>query len=411
MSNYDDFLTEEDLDEEEPISYRPPDDKAEDPEPGKPRKTQAVLVPNVQNMDDYMIKHHKAYIIQELNKHLVDGELAEIVGIPVKSERIVPNECCFRRFSYWRLNQYDLLIDIDLRVELRVDTPSGIDTDFYSFYVELWFSFCDDEEECTFLHFGLLENKPEHEGEWKLDKYLVPVLRRDEIDEYAEELWADICPDAAKDQKLRRPHTLTEKLHLSVVKLPLYKRGDTRSIIFFREGTVMVRTDRMPGDHDEPPPIEQHIPANTIVINSHSDSGMSNDLDIYHECIHYEWHYLFYRLQDMHNNDLKQLKKVRRSAIKDKNAADPTYFIVEGNDTPPVPCEGDQVVWTDLQDRADSQPKAQIDVLHVLLSVFEPLVLPDMHSRQYRDLLLGKAQFFSCSPEHLCLSCDPALHC
>ena len=106
-------------------------------------------------------------------------------------------------------------------------------------------------------------------------------------------------------------------MHLSVISLPLHKRGDTKSIIFFHEGTVLIQPDRAPGEHNDPPPVEEHVPANTIVINTHTEGGMGNDLDIYHECIHYEWHYLFYRLQDMHNNDLKQLKKVRRSAIKE----------------------------------------------------------------------------------------------
>ena len=328
MKKKDDILMEEELEEEEESQVAAStDEEDEDSEPEKPRKPKTILVPKVQNMDDYLMKHYKNYIIQELNKRLVDGELTEIVGVPVKSEHIIPGECCFRRFSYWRLNQCDFLIDIELRVELRVETPAGVDTDFYSFYVELWFSFCEDEEECEFERIGLLESKPEHEGEWKLDKYLVPILRRDEIDEYAEEIWAERCPDAAKDQKLRRPHALTEKMHLSVISLPLHKRGDTKSIIFFHEGTVMIQPDRAPGEHNDPPPVEEHVPANTIVINTHTEGGMGNDLDIYHECIHYEWHYLFYRLQDMHNNDLKQLKKVRRSAIKDKDTADPTYFM------------------------------------------------------------------------------------
>ena len=114
-----------------------------------PGRIKTVLVPKVQNMDNYLLRHYKSYIIQELNKRLVDGEISEIVGTPVKSDRIVPGECCFRRFNYWQLNQCDFLIDIDLRLELRVETPAGLDTDFFSFYIELWFSFCaDDDEEC-----------------------------------------------------------------------------------------------------------------------------------------------------------------------------------------------------------------------------------------------------------------------
>ena len=46
-----------------------------------------------------------------------------------------------------------------------------------------------------------------------------------------------------------------------------------------------------------------------------------------HECIHFEWHYMLLRLQNMHNNDIHQLKKVRRATIKDQDAADPTEFM------------------------------------------------------------------------------------
>lgn len=133
MKKKDDILMEEELEEESQVAASM-DEEDEDSKAEKPRKPKTVLVPKVQNMDDYLMKHYKDYIIQELNKRLVDGELTEIVGVPVKSEHIIPGECCFRRFSYWRLNQCDFLIDIDLRVELRVETPAGVDTDFYSFY-------------------------------------------------------------------------------------------------------------------------------------------------------------------------------------------------------------------------------------------------------------------------------------
>lgn len=306
------------MEEEETVAVVP--EKEE-----KRGKRKTVLVPRVQNMDNYLMMHYKGYIIQELNKRLVDGELEALTGIPVKSERIIPADCCFRRFSYWRLNRTDFLIDIDLRLELKIETPAGIDTDFYPLYAELWFSYCEDDEECVFERLGMLENKPDHDSLWKLDKFLVPCLRRDEIDEYAEKIWQEYFPEAAKDPGRRSPHILAEKLHLSVISKSLYKRGDIRSIIFFHEGTVTVQPPREPGKREDPPTHEEQMPANTILLNSQMNSSLGHDLDIYHECIHYEWHYLFYRLQDMHNNDIKQLETVRRSVLRD--TADPTHFM------------------------------------------------------------------------------------
>ena len=220
-------------------------------------------------------------------------------------------------------------IQIDLRIELRVQTDAGIDTDFYWFYCVLWFSFAESEseEECFFEELGALKDKKEYEDCWKLDKYLVPVLRRDEIDKYSEQLWEDVYPEAAKDPKLRKADDLAAKLGLSIRLLHLYNQSHVRSVIYFCESTVLIQTKRQCGEREAPPPVEYTVAPNTIVLNCNSNDTRGYDLDIYHECIHYEWHYLFYRLQDMHNNDMKQIRMTRKSIQKDQDIADPTEFM------------------------------------------------------------------------------------
>ena len=290
-------------------------------------KTKSVLVPRIQNMDDYFLKHYKKYVIQELNQCLVDGKIENLVGIPVKSDRILAGECCFQHFDYWRLNRTDFWIEIDLRLELRVQTACGIDTDFYWLYVELWFSYADDDEQCCFETLGRLENKREFPDCWKLDKYLVPVLRRDEIDKYSEQIWDQVFPEAAKEPKLRRANDLAVKLGLSIRYLHLYNQNHIRSVIFFRDSTVLTQALHQSGVREAPPPIECDVGANTIILNSNLEEGCDHDLDIYHECIHYEWHYLFYRLQDMYNNDMKQIKMIKRTLIKERDIANPVEFM------------------------------------------------------------------------------------
>ena len=289
--------------------------------------SKSVMVPKIQNMDDYLLRHYKKYIIQELNQRLVDGKIQDIIGVPVKSERILPGECCFQRFNYWRLNRTDFWVQIDLRIELRVQTAIGIDTDFYWFYVDLWFSYADDDEQCAFEDIGKLQNKREFQDCWKLDKYLVPVLRRDEIDKYSEQLWEEVFPEAAKDPKLRRASDLASKLGLSIRYLKLHNQNHIRSVIYFCESTVQLQAQRASGEREAPPPIEYDVAPNTIVLNANSEDGHDHDLDIYHECIHYEWHYLFYRLQDMHNNDMKQIRMVRKTILKERDIANPVEFM------------------------------------------------------------------------------------
>ena len=71
------------------------------------------------------------------------------------------------------------------------------------------------------------------------------------------------------------------------------------------------------------------IPENTIVINTNLIPEDSCQMNIYHECIHFEWHYLFYRLQDMHNNDVKSLK-TRRVVKTAKTRSENPLLMMEG---------------------------------------------------------------------------------
>ena len=290
-------------------------------------KAKSIYVPKVQNMDNYLLKHYKSRILQDLNEQLVNNRIQELICKPVKSDRITAGECVFRHFNYWRINQTDLWIQIDLRMELRVETTDGIDTDFYWFSVQLWFSFAGDEEECSFESICLLEDKQDFGDCWKLDKYLVPILRRDEIDNYSEKIWEAYDPAAAKDGKLRNAKDLAKKMGLSLAFHRLYKQSNTKAMILFHDACIQIQPEQPSGERELPPPQEVPVKANTIILNTNSQHLYDQALTIYHECIHFEWHYMFYRLQNMHNNDIHQLKKVRRATIKGQDAADPTEFM------------------------------------------------------------------------------------
>ena len=295
--------------------------------PEKPSSSKTVMVPKVQSMNNYITKHYRAYIIQHLNECLVDGRISELAGVPVKSERILSEECCFRHYDYWRINRTDFWADIEVRLELKVQTEAGIDTDFFSFCVELWFSFADGDEGCSFESIINASDREEVGDCWKLDKYLVPVLRRDEVDRYSEAIWTEYLPEAAKDGTKRRSGALAEKMGLSIVKVPLYRKKKIRSMIFFRDGHVTSQPPRQIGEREDPPTYEVDVRANTIVLNTQSDSTVEYPLDVYHECIHFEWHYLFYRLQDMYNNDVDQLKAVKKTVLQDQDISNPVEFM------------------------------------------------------------------------------------
>ena len=199
-------------------------------------KKHTVYMPRLQSMDKFLMAHYKDYILQELNKRLVSGELSKVADAVIVSEHIESSDCCFRHFDYWRLNQTDLMIQMEVRIQLNVKIDDFIDADSKWFYVQLWFSFAEDELQCEFDGIGLLFNKPEFDDHIKLDKYLVPVLRRDEIDKYTEDLWLRIDPEAYHDPVKRSAYTLKGKMGLSLMRVKLYQQSRVGAILFFRQG-------------------------------------------------------------------------------------------------------------------------------------------------------------------------------
>ena len=286
-----------------------------------------IQIPKVIDMNTYFHKHYDQQIISELNELLVEGRIAEKVNARIMTEHILPEDCYVKELSYWRLDRDTFLIDVSLRLELRVQNDNETDTDFFWLYLEFWFSFDENEEECSFNDFGLLGNMPAHYDCWKLDEYLVPMIRRDEIETYAVDIWEKYIPEAVKDPYMRKPRELAKKMGLSVWELKLYKRPNINGIIFFDKGTVSVKAAPNDDIHDAPEPVEVEVNANTIVLNTHESGLYDWDLDLYHECIHYEWHYLFYKLQAMHTSDVDRLKKIKVTVKKTDHVTGPTYFM------------------------------------------------------------------------------------
>ena len=285
-----------------------------------------ISVPILENMDDLLLGHYKGMILRTLNQKLADGDLNAAVGKRITSRQIREDDCFFRRFDYWRLNQTDLYADLELRLQLNVETRQGEDTDFIWFCVTIWFSFADDDWDCCVEGIDLVENKPDRSGMWKLDRYLVPVLRRDEIDASAEEMWEHLSPEAKEEPRLRSPQDLVERLKLKVVRVPLYKCDGIRSTLFLRDSTILTQPERLPGEKESPPPVEEEIPARTIVVNTAASSRCS-DLDVYHECIHYCWHFLFYCLQDMYSSSIRQIRTRKVRIKEDSKYANPLGFM------------------------------------------------------------------------------------
>jgi len=289
-----------------PGPFVPLQDEPQDVDDVSSRKNiKTVLVPQIQSMKDYILKHHKRMIFHVLNQNIQTGQL----DIPLTTNGTQPiltnANCAFGEISFWRYDKYTAIADIIINPLYA--TNDGLSN--CPLYVEMWINMKTGMEfytgEC-----GMLRDIPERHS-WRLSNYLIPILRKDEIESGAEQLLLDYCPNALSNQNEHCPYTLARRMGLSVERLPLYKKSHTLSMLFFCEGTVMVQDPPEKTDEDPPEPYEVTIPGNTILINTCAVHKDYCQLEIYHECVHFDWHFMFYRLQHMHNNDINALRTKR----------------------------------------------------------------------------------------------------
>ena len=260
--------------------------------------SRTVLVPRVQSMQEYILKHHKLMVLSSLNQQIRSGMLSSLSISCPESFVLKASNCTFDDMAFWRYDAHTLLADVIVHASISAAGEAYA----YDLYCELW---VDMRSGMSFTcgESGLLENKPQRDF-WMLSAYLVPVLRKDEIEKGAEDLLLQYCPTALADCREHNAYLLADKMGLCVEHLPLFHQQGTLSILFFCDGTVQVADDEQ-----KPAQVSTiNIPAGTIVINTNAVHKDCCQLEIYHECIHYAWHSMFYRLQDMHNSDIHKLR-------------------------------------------------------------------------------------------------------
>ena len=266
-----------------------------------------ILIPMVQTMNDYILMHYKNGIAAELCRQIIDGEVA--TGYDIDDIQVIPlaKTCRLRKMSFWRKSTSVLIADIDVGIDLFLKDGVIDDTVKASFRVTLNIDMDEGEIfECNI--YGESDIMPKRDM-WMLSDYMVPILRKDEIEAGAEELLERYYPETLCDLKSRNAFDMAERMGVRVMMLPLYKRPNTKSILYFHKSEIAVCINQE--DKSQEVPEIVRIPENTIVINTNVISEESCQLNIYHECVHFDWHYLFYRLQDMHSNDVKYLKTRR----------------------------------------------------------------------------------------------------
>ncbi len=275
-----------------------------------------VVVPRIQSMKNYILKHHKRMILSELNRQIDGGTLQEIQEIAKERVTLNTQNCAFPDMNFWRYDTYTLLAEVLVCVNIEID--GMLQT--YDLYCEL---IVDMRKGMKFGYgeCGFLKDKPERDL-WLLSSYLVPILRKDEVEQGAEELLLRYCPHALTDHKEHNAYVLAENMGLHVERYPLYRQSATRSVLFFCDGYVVAEEQDEDGRGMDTP-YTVKVSAGTIIINTSAVHKDYCQLEIYHECIHYDWHYMFFKLQDMYNSDIENSKAKR--IVFTKNNKSVTY--------------------------------------------------------------------------------------
>ena len=296
-------------------------------------KPKTLLVPDLFTMTKYFFDNYRLTMYSYINRMLRSGALSNLVGARVLNGVISRDVLSFPSVTYWRIDRTSFYTDV--RVELNLQTSAGSLT--WRGWLVFWCSFednCDTGNsvgsafECSIE--DLTENLDRKaDGFTQLDSYLIPFSDNKRTDATAEEMWMVRIPEALVDPKKRNAYDLAKAMGLSVKLCRIYEHEDVDSILFFEEGDLVVGDDYNERREDgkvehikSKTPAALHIPANTIVINENLLKRKYSAFGVYHECYHYEEHYLFYRLQKMGCNDPRKLVRREITVDADYNPKD-----------------------------------------------------------------------------------------
>ena len=269
-----------------------------------------------------------------LNDYLRKGWLSDIVGFKVLNKVIDRKACELEDVTFWMIDRENFYADVNIKLNLRSSSGpmewKGILVcwccfdDVFRMSVEELVSSVDRKEE------GLIMLSP----------FLIPYMKNEQMDAYTEQLWIENgMPGAIAVPSLRDAKKFAEKIGLSILPLDVFEHKNVDSIVFFEGSDLLVGEDRVEKQPDgtliiskAKKPVKRRIPANTIVINTNRIRSDYASFYIFHECIHYLLHYLFYRLQKLGSSDPRQIRMKEKKEERKKVCGDLLFFMEQQGD-------------------------------------------------------------------------------
>ena len=286
----------------------------------------AITVPDPVSMTKYLFDNYRLPMYSFLNRMRKTGKLSNIVGAKIFTKRLTREEVKFTDVHYWRDSRESFLADI--QVELMLDTELG-----ELIWMGTLVVFCSFTDKFN-LTFDELTVKVDRRDYDPLDRFLVPVITNKRIDEYTEFIRGYLFPAEHDMPQKVSAEALAERLGLKVVYYDICDSRSIKGILYFSDGDLMIRPEIHEYDENgacyvvgKSEPTNVRISAGTIVINTSIINKEYSGFYIFHECIHNEFHYLFFRLQQMGSNDPRAMKTKVVEIEDDEDEKDVMFFI------------------------------------------------------------------------------------
>lgn len=298
------------------------------PSPELVQAEETIILPEIQSMPAYIRQHYEGEIIRKCAQKIADAELPgewgkprnhhSIGGVFVADVRPVKGAITWMSFR----RVAECCVEADLTIEMELHFRYGSRGRFKQitqrYFADLWLDM-EDGINAEYGNFRLFRHAKDRPGV-KLDDYLVPVFSWEDIENEAETIILNTVCEGLTDPKWLQSGLFARRLGLEVVRLPLYKRTKTASILFFKPSEVLMAAD----DKEELDPIPVPVDGNTIVLNSKKPHHERDA--IFHECFHYVEHRLFFQLQQLHNTDVIRLSRWKPVEMR-KNERSPIEWM------------------------------------------------------------------------------------
>ena len=302
------------------------------PEPSK-KKIQA---PDLVSMWKYLLNRNYANrrlsLYSGMNCLLRSGELSRIVGFSVQNKVINKDVMKLTNVDFWKIDRTDFYANVHIELTLQTDTG----TRKWNGLLICLCSFTENKRfTCEIVSLTDKAWQDDDENYIRMNPFLVPYYTNNQMDQIAELIWKEYgMEEALTDPAKRNAAELAKRMGLTIEYHNVYEHQGVKSILFFADSELIVGEDRTENQKDGS---KKHIkdaqgekvmiPANTIVINTNKIHKTYSAFAVYHECIHFYLHYMFFRLQQMGSNDVRQVKTVEIEIEEDKEYSDPIYFM------------------------------------------------------------------------------------